>query len=60
MPREVRQAVFQRGGGRCVQCGSNFDIQYDHVIPWSMGRANSIENLQLLCGTCNQSKGALL
>jgi len=60
IPRELRQAVFARDGGRCVDCGSNFDIQYDHVIPWSMGGADSYENLQLLCGRCNQAKGASL
>jgi hypothetical protein len=58
VPREVRQAVFARDGGRCVDCQSNFDLQYDHVIPWSLGGADTVQNLQLLCSPCNQRKGA--
>ena len=58
IPREIRRAVFERDGGNCVKCGSNFDLQYDHVIPVALGGATSLDNLQLLCGDCNRTKGA--
>jgi hypothetical protein len=58
VPREVRRAVFERDGGRCVECGSSFDLQYDHVIPVALGGAGTVENVQLLCAPCNQGKGA--
>ncbi|MEA2451048.1 MAG: hypothetical protein QOG63_2980 [Thermoleophilaceae bacterium] len=60
IPRAVRLAVFNRDGGRCVGCGSGFDIQYDHVIPVAMGGATTAENLQILCADCNRRKGATL
>jgi len=57
---EIRRAVFERDGGRCVDCGGSFDLQYDHVIPFSLGGATTVANLQLLCGDCNRRKGATL
>lgn len=60
IPREVQREVFTRDSGRCVECQSNFQIQYDHVIPHSLGGADSPANLQLLCAPCNQRKGAWL
>lgn len=60
IPRDVKQAVFKRDEGKCVECGSGFEIQYDHIIPLVMGGANTVENLQLLCARCNQQKGGRL
>jgi hypothetical protein len=60
IPREIRLAIFQRDGGKCVECGSTFDLQYDHIIPVALGGATSEQNLQLLCAGCNREKGASL
>lgn len=58
VPLDVRRAAFERDGGRCVECGGNFDLQYDHIIPLSLGGATSLKNIQLLCADCNREKGA--
>ena len=58
IPQDVKIEVAVRDGGRCRQCGSNKELHFDHVIPWSKGGPNTVDNLQLLCGTCNRRKGA--
>jgi 5-methylcytosine-specific restriction endonuclease McrA len=56
IPSDLRRLVFERDGGWCVECGSNFDLQYDHVLPVALGGATTVENLQLLCADCNRRK----
>lgn len=40
----------------CIYCGSNKDIQADHVIPIARGGTHGIGNLVPACKTCNTSK----
>jgi hypothetical protein len=60
IPDEVKVFVWNRDGGRCVKCASNQRLEFDHVIPVALGGANTARNLQLLCETCNRSKGAAI
>lgn len=56
IPQRVKQAVWQRDGGRCVECQASEYLEFDHIIPFSRGGANSLENIQLLCRRCNLKK----
>jgi hypothetical protein len=58
IPQDVKIAVSARDGGRCRKCGSSEKLHFDHVIPVSRGGANTVANIQLLCGACNRAKGA--
>jgi hypothetical protein len=54
--KEVRNAVWIRDQGLCLECGANDYLEFDHIIPVSRGGSNSLENVQLLCRRCNSSK----
>lgn len=49
---EVKKGVYLRDKS-CVKCGSKYSLQFDHVIPYSMGGKNTKENLRILCRSCN-------
>ncbi len=57
IPRVVQREVWQRDGGRCVECGTKEKLCFDHIVPFSRGGSNTIRNIQLLCERCNLSKG---
>lgn len=56
-PDIERLMIEQRGA--CVYCMVALDASYhvDHIMPLYLGGSNWPENLQLLCKTCNLSKG---
>ncbi len=58
IPDDVRLLVWERDDRKCQKCGSRVELQYDHIIPVSLGGANTPENLQILCGRCNRLKSA--
>ncbi len=57
IPQQVKLEVFHRDKGRCVKCGSNQQIEFDHIIPVSLGGSSTANNVQLLCQSCNRTKG---
>lgn len=58
IPVNVRTEVWRRDGGKCVVCGTKHNLEFDHIIPIARGGATTAKNLQLLCQSCNQRKGA--
>ena len=60
LPDDIKIFVWQRDGGRCVKCGSQENLEFDHIIPISMGGSNTARNIQLLCERCNRAKSGNL
>jgi len=58
LTQDVKDKVWNRDGGKCVECGSNEKLEFDHIIPFSKGGANTYRNIQLLCEPCNRTKSA--
>jgi len=54
--QEIKDKVWNRDGGKCILCGSNEFIEFDHIIPFSKGGSNTYRNIQILCQSCNRSK----
>lgn len=58
IPTHVKLEVWKRDGGKCVMCGSEDELHFDHIIPYSKGGTSlTAENVQLLCARHNISKG---
>lgn len=65
-PVWLKLAVFYRDKGTCVICRCDLSnlirtqntIHIDHIVPLGLFGTNDASNMQLLCETCNTSKGA--
>jgi hypothetical protein len=54
---KLKKAVLERDKGICQICGSaDLHIQFDHKIPQERLGPTTLENLMLLCRTCNVIK----
>jgi len=47
-----------RDGFFCQRCGDKYFLALDHIFPQSKGGTDEADNLQILCHSCNSSKGA--
>ena len=52
-PREIRRLYSQP----CAHCGTTENLHRDHIIPIARGGPDTFGNSQMLCGSCNSSKG---
>ena len=56
IPEHIKMYVWRRDKGRCVECDSKENLEFDHIIPVSRGGSNTERNIQILCGKCNRVK----
>lgn len=51
----IRRRVMERDGWTCQLCGAPAD-EVDHVVPWSMGGTDDLDNLRALCRRCHRAR----
>ena len=54
--QSVKQKVWLRDQGKCIECSATEYLEFDHIIPFAKGGSNSENNIQLLCRKCNLKK----
>ncbi len=53
-PTEVKVEVWKSDGGRCVLCGAEENLHFDHIAPCPKGGSSLAElNVELLCAGHN-------
>lgn len=58
----TRYSILERAAFKCQCCGNkpnkdnDITLHIDHIIPFSLGGKDTIDNFQVLCNKCNISK----
>ena len=58
--RQNKHVLYGQQEGKCKGCHLELPFrlfEVDHIIPQAQGGGHELENLQLLCGSCNRIKG---
>ena len=59
IPAWVKQIAYKRDKGRCVVCGADDQLHFDHELPFSKGGTGlTPDNIRILCARHNLQKGA--
>jgi hypothetical protein len=57
IPSNVKLEVWKRDKGKCVLCGANDNLHFDHELPFSKGGTSLTQkNIRLLCARHNLMK----
>jgi len=54
--KKLRRQIL--ASAKCAHCGSDSQLEIDHISPVSRGGRTEPSNLQALCRPCNAKKGA--
>ena len=58
--RGQRERVFNRDGRICQICGTDEgEMHIDHIISRKSGGTHDLDNLRVLCKSCNLRKGSM-
>jgi hypothetical protein len=56
--KKVLKLLLHKYNFQCVACRSTDNLTIDHIKPVSRGGTDEMNNLQILCKSCNSKKGS--